>query len=192
MTAEPPITPTETTDATKPTPPVITPKTLEELQKEEEATILKQLEAEAKTEAAEANKNILQELAEAFKNQQEQLNALRKDNEALVKRLDVTFQDIQNGFVKVAEAMRAQPTHALSVGQQAQPEEGGVMGIINKIAGAVEKAVTTPETGSMSEMDREILRMSKQFQVMQWKSMLKTVASKTGMPVPEEHVVVSP
>jgi hypothetical protein len=67
------------------------------------------------------------------------------------------------------------------------------MGIINKIAGAVEKAVSTPETGgAMTDMDREILNMSKQFQVMQWKNMLKTVAAKTGMPAPEEHMVVSP
>lgn len=135
--------------------------------------------------------DVLTNLANTMKNLKQEIDALKNDNTKLKEELGATFADIQKGFTQVADTIKALQTTTTATA--APKEEGGIMSIVNNISKAIEKAMTgAPAEGSLTDLDKEILKNSKLIQVMYTRKMLKDSTKMLGIALPEEHIVVSP
>lgn len=114
-------------------------------------------------------------------------------NKELPNQLDAAFKEIRENFGLITRSMEAvagrstQPQLAAA----AAPQGGsGFTGIFDNIGKAIGKALEGGGSGgSLTDMDKEILRTSKQIQLLTLKSAFKKVAESAGVPV-VDHIIV--
>lgn len=143
--------------------------------------LLKQFQADLKASKAEN---------EALRAQLELLDA--KVNKELPAQLDAAFKEISSNFQIITKGIEAIP-HAQqsTVAAAAAQEKDG--GPVEKILNAVLKRLDVGETGtpgSLSDFDKEILKTSKQIQLLSLRDMLKKTAKSAGIDL-SEHIVVT-
>lgn len=116
-----------------------------------------------------------------------------KVNKELPAQLDRAFKDIGDNFTAITNGIAAipRPQQIGVAAAAAQKEGGGIGGIVERIIGAVEKGMTGGESGTLSDFDKEILKTSKQIQMITLKDVLKRTSKAAGIEL-AEHVVVNP
>jgi hypothetical protein len=117
-----------------------------------------------------------------------------KVNKELPAQLDQAFKDIQQNFVMVTkgiEAIGKQTPAVTAAAAQGQPSSGGIQGIIDNIINRVTQAPTGGGVGGLSDFDKEILKTSKQIQLISLRDVLKKTAKQAGVEL-AEHMIVNP
>jgi hypothetical protein len=136
------------------------------------------------------------ELAEEKKKNQalETQLALLNDrvNKELPAQLDHAFKDIQENFTMITKGIEAIPkqTTVAAAAKEGQ-QGGGIMDTIGKVIDRAVSGATNPvAAGGLSDFDKEILKTSKQIQLLSLRDTLKKVAKNAGVEL-AEHIVVT-
>ena len=167
------------TEASSSTPPVPVEKTEAEMV----IDLLRTFQADLKTAQAE-NKAL-----------RDEINLLNtKVNQEIPSQLDAAFKEIQGNFVALTNALKnlssyPQTTTVAAAAAEAKEDDsvGGVIkGIVKKIFES-----EGASSGTLSDFDKEILKTSKQIQLMSLRHMLKQTAKTAGVEL-SEHIVVNP
>ena len=115
-----------------------------------------------------------------------------KVNKELPAQLDAAFREISQNFQAITKGIEAIPrTQQSTVAAAAAQQKDG--GPVEKILDTVLKRLEGGETGtpgSLSDFDKEILKTSKQIQLLSLRDMLKKTAKSAGIEL-SDHVVVS-
>ena len=151
-----------------------------------------QTEGEMVIELLRSFQQDLKAMQEQYKLLQAQISNLdTKVNKEMPQQLDAAFGQVRDNFVAIAKSIETmhQPQTALAAASQ-NKEGGGVMDMI----GGIVKQVMGEETGSsgtLSDFDKEILKTSKQIQLLSLRDMLKKTAKSAGVEL-SDHIVVNP
>lgn len=115
-----------------------------------------------------------------------------KVNKELPAQLDAAFREISGNFQAITKGIEAIPRAQQStvVAAAAQEKDGGpVAQILNTVLKRLEGGETgTP--GTLSDFDKEILKTSKQIQLLSLRDMLKKTARAAGIEL-SDHIVVT-
>jgi len=115
-----------------------------------------------------------------------------KVNKEMPAQLDAAFREISQNFQAITKGIEAIPrTQQSTVAAAAAQQKDG--GPVEKILNTVLKRLEGGETGtpgSLSDFDKEILKTSKQIQLLSLRDMLKKTAKSAGIEL-SDHVVVS-
>lgn len=113
-----------------------------------------------------------------------------KVNKELPAQLDAAFKEISSNFQIITKGIEAIPRAQQSTvaAAAAQEKDGGP---VEKILNVVFKRLEGGETGgTLSDFDKEILKTSKQIQLLSLRDMLKKTAKSAGIEL-AQHVVVT-
>lgn len=115
-----------------------------------------------------------------------------KVNKELPAQLDAAFKEISSNFQIITKGIEAIPRAQQSTvaAAAAQEKDGGP---VEKILNVVLKKLEGGESGtpgSLSDFDKEILKTSKQIQLLSLRDMLKKTAKSAGIEL-AEHVIVT-
>lgn len=117
-----------------------------------------------------------------------------KVNQELPAQLDRAFKDIGDNFNAITRGIEAIPRAQQSTVAAAAAQKDGEGGTIERIFNVILKKIggeESPGSGTLSDFDKEILKTSKQIQLLSLRDMLKKTAKSAGIEL-AEHVVVNP
>ena len=120
-----------------------------------------------------------------------------KVNKELPAQLDRAFKDISDNFNAITRGLEAIPrAQQTGVAAAAAQEKSGNSGVIEKVFDTILKAINGGNVGggpagTLSDFDKEILKTSKQIQLLSLRDMLKKTAKSAGIEL-AEHVTVNP
>jgi len=133
-----------------------------------------------------------------LENLQERYDLLdAKVNKELPAQLDQAFKDIQQNFQMISkgvEAIAQQRQNTPLATAAGQPQSGGtVQQIFDSILKTIDKVTgsgTQLGGSNLSDFDKEILKLTKQIQMISLKDVLKKTAKSAGVEV-ADHIVIS-
>lgn len=132
---------------------------------------------------------------------QEEVSMLKKQiatldvrvNKELPAQLDAAFNEITSNFKVIGENLRRLGTPAttspLTAAAGQGQQQGGFMGFIQDIFKNITGGGSAP-AGGLSDMDKEILRTTKQIQMIALKDVLKKTAKNAGVEI-VDHIVLA-
>jgi len=141
----------------------------------EELRLTKAENQNLKTEVANIKKYVTEDLTSAFGKQIEDLAT-------------GVAEGFKNRDQLINELRSVPSTPSVNV-----PQQGNMMSkVFEQIGSAIEKYTASPNAGnSLTDMDMETLKLSKQIQLVTLKNAFKTISKAAGLPeIPETHVVV--
>lgn len=131
-------------------------------------------------------------MEDRYKIVEQNMNALNERvNKELPAQLDSAFAEIRQSFALIGQKLNTgSPNSALATATGQGQQQNGFMGIIENVLKQIGGAASGPATPQLSEMDKEILKTTKQIQMISLKDVLKKTASSAGVQL-VDHVVLS-
>lgn len=120
------------------------------------------------------------------------VNALNERvNKELPAQLDSAFAEIRQSFVLIGQKLNTgNPNSPLATATGQPQQQNGFMSLIENVLKQISGATTGQATPQLSEMDKEILKTTKQIQMISLKDVLKKTANSAGVSL-VDHVVLS-
>lgn len=179
------------------------PATAPETPKEPEIDLLQQFLTGFSKEISNRIGEMEKNYGEIIKQQQEQINALTKIvKEELPQKFSAEIEGLanetKNALVAVVKRVPKQDEWIAPNQAAVKPtEDTGIIGLINNGLKFIDKLTGSGNAGGggvLNDFDKEILKTSKQIQLLSLRSMLKLSASQQGVALPEvaEHISVVP
>jgi hypothetical protein len=141
--------------------------------------------------------NLLRDFKRQLDDMKEQVSFLDiKINKETPAQLDTAFNEIKANFSAIGRALEMIntriPQQTGVAAAAAQGQQGGpVEQIINTILKRISGEGTPAGAGTLSDFDKEILKTSKQIQLLSLRDILKKTAHQVGVEI-ADHVVVGP